>query len=101
MNTSLSPFTCAARNLAAERGVDAGERARQYVRPMEYEFCRICGQTNPLDRPACAMCGRASWRPLATGSAGLLGAMNRVDAAVGRARGVRETSESLQTRRSA
>jgi hypothetical protein len=68
---------------------------------MEFDFCRVCGQTNPLERPACAMCGRVSWRPVAAGSSGLVGAMERVELAVGRARGMRETAESLRTRRSA
>ena len=73
----------------------------QYVAPMEYEFCRVCGQANPLDRPACVMCGRTSWRPVAAGGPSLMGAMDRVDDAVGRARGARETAADLRTRRSA
>lgn len=81
--------------------MDGSRFARQYGAPMEYEFCRVCGQSNPLDRPACAMCGRASWRPLAAGGPGLLGAMNRIEEAVGRVRGGRETGADLRTRRSA
>jgi hypothetical protein len=38
---------------------------------------------------------------MAAGGTGLIGAMERVEHAVGRVRGMRETAESLQTRRSA
>jgi hypothetical protein len=81
--------------------VDGYDEGRHHGAPMEFDFCRVCGQTNPLERPACAMCGRISWRPVAASGSGLVGAMERVELAVGRARGVRETAESLRTRRSA
>ncbi len=81
--------------------MDGRTAARHDVATMEFEFCRVCGQTNPLDQPACALCGRTSWRSLAGGTTGLLDAMNRVEEAVGRARGVRDTATDLRTRRSA
>ena len=88
--------------MSEERGLDVRAEARHHVASMEYDFCRVCGQTNPLDRPACAMCGRASWRPVAAGTSGLLGAMERVDEAVDRARAVRDTVLApLRNRRSA